>query len=287
MFPERAFQNRPSRVIVVANEKGGSGKSTIAMHVAVALMKSGRRVASVDLDTRQMSFTRYVENRRAWSKHIDRPLEIPDHYCLDELPRHADASDEMTAANDLVDLINDLAKDHDIIIIDTPGHQDHLTQLVHLMADTLITPMNDSFLDFDVLGTVDPDTLEVVDTSYYARMVDDARRQREAFGQRPLNWIVVRNRLSMLGSRNKRLVGDALRELSQRLNFRFLDGLAERLIFREYYPRGLTSLDNVNEATLGLKPTMSHVTARQEVQALCLAMESSLSSALNASRSAA
>jgi chromosome partitioning protein len=188
------------------------------------------------------------------------------------LPRHATDDDETVAANDLIDLINDIARDHDVIVIDTPGHKDHLTQVVHLMADTLITPMNDSFLDFDVLGAVDPETLRVIDISYYSTMVDGVQRQRERLGQPPINWIVLRNRLSMLGSRNKRLVGDGLRELSQRLSFRLIDGLSERVIFREYYPRGLTGLDNLNEATLGSRPTMSHVTARQEVQSLCVAM---------------
>jgi|tagenome__1003787_1003787.scaffolds.fasta_scaffold20945411_3 chromosome partitioning protein len=272
LLPERAVQPRSSRVIVVANEKGGSGKSTIAIHIAVALMKSGQQVATIDLDTRQRSLTRYIENRRSWARHVDRDLAIPDHFCPDELPRHLTGDDEMVAAHALVDLVDDFAKGHSVIVIDTPGHRDYLTQIVHAMADTLITPVNDSFVDFDVLGTVDPETFAVTGSSHYAKMVEEARHQREQLKQPSTDWIVLRNRLSMLGSRNNRLVGEGLQQLAQRLGFRFIDGLSERVIFREFYPRGLTGLDDFNEATLGARPTMSHVAARQEVRGLLTAI---------------
>jgi chromosome partitioning protein len=60
-------QSGSAHVVVLGNEKGGSGKSTIALHVAVALLKAGQRVATIDLDCRQQSFTYYIENRRAWA----------------------------------------------------------------------------------------------------------------------------------------------------------------------------------------------------------------------------
>ena len=127
-------------------------------------------------------------------------------------------------------------------------------RLAHSMADTLITPLNDSFVDFDVLGTVDPVTFAVTGTSHFAEMVREARRQRRVVDHATIDWIVVRNRLSMLGSRNKRLVGEGLQELSLRLGFRAVDGFAERVIFREFYPRGLTALDDLDEDTLGTRP---------------------------------
>ena len=136
------------------------------------------------------------------------------------------------------------------------------------MADTLITPLNDSFVDFDVLGTVDPETFAVSDISHYAKWSQEVRRQREPLDGGSIDWVVMRNRLSMLGTRNKRLVGAALQELSRRLDFRAIEGFAERMIFREFYPRGLTALDDFNEVTLGTRPTMSHATARQEVASL-------------------
>jgi chromosome partitioning protein len=136
------------------------------------------------------------------------------------------------------------------------------------MADTLITPLNDSFVDLDVLGSVDPENFTVVSVSHYARLVEDARRERQIAGKPEIDWIVLRNRLSMLASRNKRLVDEALRDLSERLNFRYVEGLAERVVFREFYPRGLTAADELNAATLGARPTMSHATAQLEVQGL-------------------
>lgn len=264
MSVEKATLARPARVIVVGNEKGGSGKSTVAMHIAMALIKAGQSVATIDLDSRQKSFTHYIENRRAWAQHVGRDLEVPEHLCLD-----ATNDDNGQALTDAVDA---LAQSHSFIVIDTPGHNSDLMRRAHSIADTLITPLNDSFVDLDVLGTVDPETLGVTGTSHYAEMVDEARRQRQSDDNVTPDWIVLRNRLSTLGSRNKKLVGEGLQELSQRLNFRCIEGLAERVIFREFYPRGLTALDDLDETTLGTRPTMSHVTARMEVEYLLITM---------------
>ena len=253
-------QARPARVIVVGNEKGGSGKSTVAMHVAVALVKARQKIATIDLDSRQRSLTHYVENRRAWGQRIARELDGPQHLCLD-----AAAGGDSEACAAFVDAVGALAENNSFIVIDTPGHDGSLSRLAHSLADTLITPLNDSFVDFDVLGTVDPETFAVSDISHYAKMVQEVRRQREQHDGGSIDWVVMRNRLSMLGTRNKRLVGAALQELSRRLEFRTIEGFAERMIFREFYPRGLTALDDFDEVTLGTRPTMSHATARQEV----------------------
>jgi chromosome partitioning protein len=268
MPAEQATRARSARVIVVGNEKGGSGKSTVAMHIAIALIKSGQRVATIDLDTRQKSFTHYVENRCTWAKHVARDLGIPDHFCLDEKVSYPTAEDEVSRCKTLTDMVEALAHTHGIIVIDTPGHDGYLMQLAHSMADTLITPLNDSFVDVDVLGTVDPETFGVTGTSHYSQMVEEARRQRYVLDGVTPDWVVLRNRLSTLGSRNKRLVGEGLQELSQRLNFRCTEGLAERVIFREFYPRGITAVDDLDELTLGTRPTMSHVSARLEMQNL-------------------
>ena len=154
------------------------------------------------------------------------------------------------------------------MVVDTPGTDSYLTRLAHSMADTLITPLNDSFVDFDVLGTVDATTFAVTGESHYAEMVRDARRQRRLIDGTRMDWVVVRNRLSMLGSRNKRLIGEGMSELAARLGFRCADGLAERVIYREFFPRGLSALDNLDEATLGTRPSLAHVTARDEVMSL-------------------
>lgn len=263
---------RPASVIVVANEKGGSGKSTIAMHIAVALLKRGERLATIDLDARQRSFTHYIENRRAWAERTALDLECPEHICVGEIIGDSTAYDEAAACKTLTDLIEDLSRTHAFIVIDTPGHDAPLMRLAHAMADTLITPLNDSFVDLDVLGSFDADTFCVTGISHYARTVEEARSRRLRSGKTETDWIVLRNRLSMLTTRNKRLVGAGLEELSARLGFRCIEGLAERMIFREFYLRGLTALDDLDEGTLGTRPTLSHVTARQEVETLLQAI---------------
>jgi chromosome partitioning protein len=164
--------------------------------------------------------------------------------------------------------VSAVEQSHDFVVIDTPGTDSYMMRLAHSMADTLITPLNDSFVDFDVLGTIDPISFEVAGVSHYADMVREARRQRRMVDGGLTDWVVVRNRLSTLGSRNRRLVGEGVDALAKQLGFRTVDGFAERVVYREFFPRGLTALDDLTEDTLGLRPTSSHVTARDEVKIL-------------------
>jgi chromosome partitioning protein len=261
-------QSGSAHVVVLGNEKGGSGKSTTALHVAVALMKAGQRVATIDLDCRQQSFTRYINNRMAWARRTGLDLEIPDHSCIKLGETMQIADNESAEFEQFMAAVSAVERTFDFIVIDTPGSDSYLMRLAHSMADTLVTPINDSFLDFDVLGTVDAANYSVTGESHYAEMVRDARRKRRQLDGASTDWIVVRNRLSMLGSRNKQLVANGLKELSLRLGFRAIDGFAERVVYREFFPRGLTALDDLNEATLGTRPSMGHVTAREEVMNL-------------------
>ncbi len=274
MLVEAATRRLASaHVVVLGNEKGGSGKSTTAMHVAVALMNVGQRVATIDLDSRQRSFTHYIENRRAWARHAGIDLKVPVHFCVARGATLKLDENEAIEFAGFAEAIGAVEQSHDFVVVDTPGTDSYLTRLAHSMADTLITPLNDSFVDFDVLGTIDPTTYAVTGESHYAEMVRDARRQRRLIDGTRMDWVVVRNRLSMLGSRNKRLVGEGLSELATRLGFRCADGLAERVIYREFFPRGLSALDSLDEATLGTRPSLSHVTARDEVMGLIAALK--------------
>ncbi len=259
-------------VVVVGNEKGGSGKSTIAIHLAVALMKAGQRVATIDTDSRQKSFTHYVQNRLAWCKRNRLDLEIPTH-CLVEQSKGIRADDnEIAEADGLLKKISALEHEHDFVVIDTPGSDTYLMRLVHSIADTLITPLNDSFLDFDVLGTLDPTNFAVTGKSHYAEMVCKVRYQRRLVdGQEP-DWVVVRNRLSSLDSRNKKNLAKALKALNPQLGCRCVEGFSERVIYREFFLRGLTALD-INKSILGKRPSRSHVAARQEVESLLVALK--------------
>jgi chromosome partitioning protein len=158
----------------------------------------------------------------------------------------------------------------DFIVIDTPGSDSYLMRLAHSMADTLVTPINDSFLDFDALGTVDAATYSVTGESHYARMVRDIRRQRRRHDGGTVDWLVVRNRISTIDSRNNRMVAAGLTELSFRLGFRSVDGFTEREVYREFFPRGLTALDSLGPAGIGTDPSLAQVAARKEVTSLLL-----------------
>lgn len=255
-----------AHIIVVGNEKGGSGKSTTCMHVATALVRLGYRVGALDLDLRQKSFGRYIENRIAYLARMGLTLPTPDYRELPEVdpatlqpgenPFDARLSAAMTALEPV----------SDFIIIDCPGSHTRLSQIAHTLADTLITPMNDSFVDFDLLARVDPETGKVKGPSIYSEMVWAARQSRAQAGLKPIDWIVVRNRLGAQQMHNKKKVGAALEELAKRIGFRVAPGFSERVIFRELFPRGLTLLDLRETGVDQLN--MSNIAARQEVRDL-------------------
>jgi chromosome partitioning protein len=259
---------RSAHLIVLGNEKGGSGKSTTAMHIAVGLLKAGQRVATIDLDSRQKTFTHYIDNRRENARRAGLDLEIPTHFCIARGEGVRVDENEAAEFGNFAAAIDVVEHAYDFVVIDSPGNDTYLMRLAHSMADTLITPLNDSFLDFDVLGAVDATTFEVTGVSHYAKMVRHARRQRRIVDGGLTDWIVVRNRLAPLASRNKKLVGQCLDRLGLRLGFRPADGLSERVVFREFFPRGLTALDDVDGTALGARAALSHSAARQEVERL-------------------
>jgi chromosome partitioning protein len=262
-----------AHVIVVGNEKGGSGKSTTAMHLIAALMGLGRSVASIDADVRQRSLTRYLDNRRAHAAAAGRALAIPEHEAFEG---DADPADPHLQER-FVATIRRFGDIHDVVVIDTPGNDTPLTRVVHSHADTLITPVNDSFIDLDVLARVEGpgdtgiEKLKVIGPSHYSEMVWNARKQRAARDGGSVDWIVMRNRLSSLDAHNKRRVEHVLAELSRRFGFRQLPGFGERVVYRELFPSGLTLMD-LGETAGGDPLTLSHVAARQEVRALVEAL---------------
>jgi chromosome partitioning protein len=253
---------------VLGNEKGGAGKSTLAMHVAIALLNLGQRVATIDLDLRQKSLTAYIENRRAWARRSGIELPQPEHHCVPRGTTQKLDENETIEFAGFVDVLAMVEPTHNFIVIDTAGSDSHLTRLAHSMADTLITPLNDSFVDFSVLGTVDPETYSLAGESHYARMVREARQQRRLADGAQLDWVVVRNRVSSLESRNMQRVARGLDELAARLGFRMADPLGDRVIYREFFPRGITALDKLDDKTLGSRPALSHAMARKELRGL-------------------
>lgn len=248
-------------VIVIGNEKGGSGKSTTAMHVMVGLMRTGRRVAAMDLDVRQGTLSRYLENRRRYAD--EKGITMPH-------PTQIKPGDADRAR--MEDGIAALAEDHEVLLIDTPGSDTTLSRLGHSFADTLITPMNDSFIDLDVLARVDPEKVAVERPSQYAEMVWQTKMARAGRqGGKGIDWIVMRNRLAHVDAHNKRLVGKLLDELAKRIGFRMVPGFGERVIYRELFHAGLTLMDLKEAAAEQL--SLSNVAARQEVRALIEALD--------------
>ena len=272
MFADAKQNAGTAHVIVCGNEKGGSGKTTTSMHVAIALLKKGFKVATIDLDFRQNSLTRYVENRKNWAHSNDLNLELPNHFRFDSSKLDSTVESQMQDFSAFLRAIGDIESEHDFIVVDTPGSDGYLMRLAHSMADTLLTPMNDSFVDFDILGNVDACKMEVVDISHYAKMVRDARRKRRDADDGLLDWIVVRNRMASLTSNNEKNVHKCLYELSMRLGFRVADGISERVVFRQYFPKGLTALDDFGLLVGKQTPSASHFSARQEIENLIAAL---------------
>ncbi|HUZ14519.1 MAG TPA: division plane positioning ATPase MipZ [Caulobacteraceae bacterium] len=242
------------RVIVVGNEKGGAGKSTIAVHLAVALAHEGAAVAVLDLDRRQQSLAHFFANRASWI--IASGAQLPE-------PRRL-ASVESAAALDAA-----LAEtgDLDYLVVDTPGADTELSRAAHRTADLIVTPMNDSFVDFDVLGVVDPVTLDLVRPSLYSETVWEARKLRAAERGRSIDWVVLRNRLASAEARNRRRVDDRVAALSKRVGFRTLQGLRDRVIYRELFPFGLTVAD-IGSRVRPVPVSLGQVAARQEMRVL-------------------
>ena len=249
-------QTSPHR-IVFANEKGGTGKSTTAVHVAVALAYQGARVAAIDLDPRQRTLYRYLENRAETQRR--RNITLPS-------PRFAVF--EGSTVEELDALCTEMSKDADFLLFDTPGRDDEFARHAATSADTLVTPLNDSFVDFDLIGQVDAETFKVRRLSFYAELIWETRKKRAMATirdqRREMDWIVVRNRTGFTEARNMRRIEGALTELSKRVGFRVAQGLSERVIYRELFPSGLTLLDKGHLGELGT----SHIVARQELRSL-------------------
>ena len=257
----------PPYVIVIGNEKGGTGKSTTAMHLIVALAKLGFAVGSIDLDARQGSLTRYIANRRDQAEETGQALDMPEHRCVAHSVLDTRSEAEVQERAGLHQACAEL-KGGDFIVIDTPGGDTHLSRLAHERADTLITPINDSFLDIDVLAQIDRRRHEVLAPSTYSQMVWEQNNRRVLAGRPPIDWVVMRNRLSHIEARNKREIAGLLIQLARRIGFRLAPGFGERVVFRELFLTGLTVLDLPEEAAPGLPPNPSHLAGRAEIRAL-------------------
>ncbi len=251
-----------SRVIVVGNEKGGAGKSTIAIHLVTALMHGGASVAVIDLDVRQQSMGGFFTHRAAWARSASAELPMPFDTALPPLAK----LDPVAALSEL-DAAFERAAAADFIVVDTPGGDTALSRAAHGKADLIVTPMNDSFVDFELLGQVDPVTLDLVRPSIYAETVWEARKAKAAARGKSIDWVVLRNRLATTEARNRRRLEERMIALAKRVGFRIGPGLRDRVIYRELFPFGLTVAD-LSPSVRPIPVSLSHVAARQELRAL-------------------
>jgi chromosome partitioning protein len=268
---------RGAHLIVIGNEKGGAGKSTVAMHLIVALLKMGRSVGAIDLDLRQRTLSRYIENRVQYCARMGQSLPMPQIVDVrGSIARDLDLAEAEEAAL-FAAAVRRLSDTCHFIVVDAPGADSFLSREAHAVADTLITPLNDSFVDFDLLGDIDPTTHDVVRPSFYASLIWESRKRKAQAARTPIDWVVMRNRMApgRIEAKNKVRVGDALKSLSGRVGFRLAPGLSERVVFRELFPQGLTMLD-VAAPRDGVKAEdlkMAHVAARQEVRDLLIVLK--------------
>ncbi|HEY5225816.1 MAG TPA: division plane positioning ATPase MipZ [Methylovirgula sp.] len=259
---------RTAHVIVVANEKGGTGKSTLSINVSIALLKAGFRVATIDLDTRQRTLTRFFENRHSWALTAPWEVELPFHVALDRGSSKDLRDNETAEFGAFAAAIAEVEHSYEFVVIDTPASDSYLMRLAHSLADTLISPVNDSFIDVDVLSRVHHDKTQRGQVAQYADLVLDARRKRKLVDQGIIDWVVVRNRMSSTHSNNAKQIGASLTRIAAELQFRPAEGLHDRVIFRELFPIGLTALDPIEEAMRSGTLSASQSSARKEVEAL-------------------
>jgi chromosome partitioning protein len=259
-----------AHILVFGNEKGGSGKSTAALHTAVGLLRMGYQVGSLDLDARQATLTRAMRNRFNFITRTRETLPSPLHMAIERSEAGSIEARQKEEQEFLDMALEELGRECDFIVIDTPGTDSHLSRLAHARADILITPMNDSFIDLDLLADIDPETHAVHGASVYTKMVEEQREEKRRRDGGTQDWIVMRNRLSHIDARNKREIGEVLEKIGKKQGFRIAPGFSERVIFRELFLKGLTLLDLKEDPDNTL--TLSQIAARQEVRNLIQAI---------------
>ena len=258
-------------VIVIGNEKGGAGKSTIAIHTAVALLHAGAKVAVLDLDLRQQTLGHFFANRAQWLAHNSATAPMPiEHPVSSDGAALAKASDEEALAR-FGEAYAEASDGADFVLIDTPGADTAISRAAHGLADLIVTPMNDSFVDFDMLGVVDPVTLELTRHSLYSETVWNCRKVRAAKDRKMIDWVVLRNRLAPTEARNRKRLDERVQALSRKVGFRVGPGLRDRVIYRELFPFGLTIAD-LSPAIRPVAMSLQHVAARQELRAVMSAL---------------
>ena len=260
-------ERQSGRIIVFSNLKGGTGKSTTALSVIVGLLRRGKSVASLDLDMDQEALARYLFNRTRFAKLTKLRIGMPNHHRFTEIDPGGNGAELSTRLDILSGLIDNLVAENDYLVIDCPSLDNPLTRAVTARADVLTSPVNESFLDIDVIGEVRGSPPTVTRVGPFAEMIGAEMQRRRDEGIDPLEWIVVRNRRNPTATRHTAAIGTVLGELSRNLSFRVTDGFVDRLIFRELFLVGLSILDLRKDDPL-IASNSSHRSAYEEASNL-------------------
>ncbi len=257
-------------IIVFGNEKGGSGKSTAAMHVAISLLRLGYKVGTIDLDARQATMTRYMRNRFKFVERTRTPTPMPSHMAITRSEASTVEQQQVEEYEFLMLALGELKTFCDFVVIDTPGSDSHLSRMAHSYADTLLTPLNDSFIDLDLIADICPASFKILGPSIYTKMVWEQKTLKAEREGVEMDWIVMRNRMTHIDARNKRQITQLLELMSERFGFRLAPGFGERVVFKELFLKGLTLMDIKEDPEMPL--TLSQLSARQEVRQLVKAI---------------
>jgi chromosome partitioning protein len=260
-------KNNCPYIFVIGNEKGGAGKTTCAIHLITALLYQNKKVLALDTDVRQASLAHYLQNRDIYNRNnIDNIVPSPQYYFYEEKPKLNIEEQTKDQESWFLNILNN-SKNIDYIVIDTPGSYSYLSRLVHSHANTIITPINDSFIDLDVIAKIDRDNITIIQPSIYSQMIWEQKMQKAARDGSSIEWIILRNRLSTLDATNKKNITKVLDNLSKRISFKIAPGFSERVIFKELFLQGLTLLD-LKKTNYVKNLNISHVAARQELRNL-------------------
>lgn len=219
-------------IILFANEKGGVGKTTLVFNTAIDLCNRGYRVLAIDLDFRQRSLARAIENRMASNRCLGLDLPVPK-VCVLQQP-----SGPM-----LVQELNRLGSDRDVILIDAPGHDSPVARRAMALAQTIVTPINPSFFDLDVLGHFDPVSLKFRKPGPFAQAILDIRAEQMRRNLLPARWIIAKNRIRGAERSHNKRIEPMLAQLSDQLGLTIAEGLTERVAYRSLLQYGFTISD--------------------------------------------
>ena len=277
-MPNADTASQKTHIIVLGNEKGGSGKTTITIHLLTYLLQEGHSVSSIDIDCRQRSLSQFIKNRKKYILDNKLKLTFPYHFSIEQSNLDSKKANEAVEKNLFLNCLQQAREKAHYVIIDAPGNDTYLSRLAHSYADTILTPLNDSFIDLSVIAKINDSNFQMEAPSHYSEMIWEAKIAKAKRDGGNINWIILRNRLANIAAKNKFNMTQALAAIGPRLGFQTVAGLTERVIYRELFLKGLSLTDLIKKNDHHDMPNipftlqLSHIAARQELRNLIQAL---------------